>query len=459
MKFYKLGQALAVSNSNDILIAEDINKSGSKVFYVNNIFELDKLYDSIQNKHWYETLKENCPTRLFLDIESETDVVDIRSLVEFINNRLLDFLKCKDSMLKPVFEVLDSSSDEKSSYHVICTNVYFANVYHCGAFVRRVICAMIEQKMRYSDIDASVYTKNRMFRIKGSTKFGSQRILKHNKSWTSLLVQYPQPFSLDVFTCSEIDNTIPCSTSSHPEELFQLDPNSYNGWTTKIIKRASEKLSNSTDCQLLTPVFDWLDHSCDAQLQKNNQTITSNGKLFVSSHSRYCRIKNGQHRGNHVWFSIDLNRRIVYQCCYDAVCQEKQCFLPNSDETRTGKKVISVPSDCWSLWDQEWDKDEPYISNNKSTVKREARKTSNSNKLNSYQGRDHNVYYENDGRNGKAYNYATETPAKAWVVAQWLHSREKGHVLSEISNKYCDQAILGTQNKALHWFISDALRF
>jgi len=138
---------------------------------------------------------------------------------------------------------------------------------------------------------------------------------------------------------------------------------------------------------------------------------------------------------------------------------KKQCFLPNSEETLTGKKVISVPSDCWSLWDQEWDKHEPYISNNKSTVNREARKTSNSNKLNSYQGRDHNVYYENDGRNGKAYNYATETPAKAWVVAQFLLARQRGQPLSDLANKYCDQALAGTTNKALQWLISDGLNF
>jgi|TARA_B110000208_G_C11782142_1_gene434272 hypothetical protein len=73
-------------------------------------------------------------------------------------------------------------------------------------------------------------------------------------------------------------------------------------------------------------------------------------------------------------------------------------------------------------------------------------------KLLSYQGQNPKFEY-GDCRIGKELKSEVQTPS-AWVVGQWLLARKQGRVLSEIANRYCDQAIAGTQNKALQWLIS-----
>tara|TARA_B110000879_G_scaffold135873_1_gene177602 strand:- start:99 stop:404 length:306 start_codon:yes stop_codon:yes gene_type:complete len=74
--------------------------------------------------------------------------------------------------------------------------------------------------------------------------------------------------------------------------------------------------------------------------------------------------------------------------------------------------------------------------------------------LTSYQGRDPKVEYGGDGLFGKQVVQPAKTAPTAWVVGQWLLARKKGQPLSDIANKYCDQALAGTTNKALKWLIS-----
>jgi hypothetical protein len=314
----------------------------------------------MRKKHWYETLQEKRQSRLFLDIESESSVVDIKWLVGYISDRLQEFLRGKGSTIVPVFEILDSSSSAKSSFHVVCTNVFFENVYYVGAFVRRVICIMIKFDIDYSAIDESVYTKNRMFRINGSTKFGSERRLKHAFPWTSLLVQSQNPTD-EVFTCKEIDQTTPCSTSLKTADLFEFDKVE-KMWITKKIRYAGAENGTLTECTLLTTIFDWLDKNVCADIQRYDISLKPGGEILVSSGSRRCQIQNREHKSNHIWFKININRRTVFQHCYDADCQKIKSFLSeNSDKMSTGCKLIHVPTICWDLWNNEWNATVPLI--------------------------------------------------------------------------------------------------
>ena len=77
----------------------------------------------------------------------------------------------------------------------------------------------------------------------------------------------------------------------------------------------------------------------------------------------------------------------------------------------------------------------------------------------SYQGRDPKIFYAGDSRKGKQLNYKLDTAPTAWVVGQWLLARKRGQPLSSIANKYCDQAMAGTTNKALQWLITYGLNF
>lgn len=77
----------------------------------------------------------------------------------------------------------------------------------------------------------------------------------------------------------------------------------------------------------------------------------------------------------------------------------------------------------------------------------------------SYQGRDPKIFYAGDSRKGKQPVQTVKTAPTAWVVGQWLLARKRGQPLSSIANKYCDQAMAGTTNKALQWLITYGLKF
>ena len=329
MKSHKtLHLALANVKTSEIVIAQDISASGQKIFLKGAQTELESYYDELEKKHWYECLMDNRPSRIFLDVES-LNYVDIEQIVDV----------CKQAIqlkfgIQADMAIIDSCSDKKFSWHVLCTNLYLKNVFHVGAFVRRLVLSMAGHPYRDA-IDTAVYTKNRMFRIVGSSKFGSTRILKHPScSWTQLLVQSA---NAEYQECNEIDESSPSSTSLHPDKMFHQER---GVWKRRGHQRSALSTAHET-CPMLNPILDWLDRHRSAQTCRHNCSFTKNGHYFVSTRSRKCCIAKREHRGNNIWFDIDTNQQTVYQRCYDQDCSG-QAFQ------------VAVPPEQWSLWNRTW---------------------------------------------------------------------------------------------------------
>lgn len=337
--FRSLREALHAVQATQIVVAEDVSASGQKRFRVGAVDVLSRRYTALSTPHWYECLVENKPSRLFLDVES-TEVVDIGVIVAWFETAVQTHCGRPGH-----FEIMDSSSSQKSSWHVVCTNVYLQNVYHVGAFVRRTVLSMIHSgdetlAANAPAIDTAVYTKNRMFRVKGSTKYGSSRVLKHPLPWSKLLVQSPQPTEA-VVTCLEIDGSEPVSTSAAPSALFQYDegrqqwfsagPNNYSQQTTKV----------STSCPLLCPILDWLDQNKNARILRHKLSMTDTGYYIVPARSTICEIAGRTHKGCAIWFKINTTNQTVRQRCLDSECGYKSRF-------------VSVPPRVWDLWNTAW---------------------------------------------------------------------------------------------------------
>ncbi len=335
--FRTLREALQNRDDSDIVVAEDISSTGQKHFIVGKTEKLNVVYSKLSHRHWYECLVENKASRLFLDIES-TQTVNIHKIVKFFYNVVRVMYN-----IDGTFEVIDSCNQEKYSWHVICTNLYFRNIYHVGAFVRRAVLAMDmssddSAKDCIHAIDTAVYTKNRMFRVNGSTKYGSSRQLKHRLPWSSLLVQSPP--ANEIQDCLEIDSSTPVSTSASPFSLFRYEQCT-NTWHAreKMQRRANTKVD--TYCPLLGPILDWLDSTLDTKIQRHKLSMTSHGIYIVPTNSTNCAIAKRCHRGNNIWLSINIHRKIVNQKCHDEECVYK-C------------SPISVPNELWNLWDTTW---------------------------------------------------------------------------------------------------------
>ena len=294
------------------------------------------MYADIAQPHWYECLLENRPSRIFLDIESFVPV-DLDSLLVSLRESIVHKFN-----VEPNIEVLDSCSATKFSWHIICTNVFLKNVYHVGAFVRRFWLAT-----EIDAIDTAVYTKNRMFRICGSTKFGSTRILKSKKPWYDLLVQSSTDFN---YECLEIDQSEPVSTSAHPSQLFF----EHGGEWKRISTSTSTDVPVQTHCPMLEPVLKYINDNCGGNVYRHKTSMTSGGFVMVSTKSKECAIAGRCHKGNNIWFGIDCIRRKIYQKCHDAECKGK-------------RHEILVPNHLWHSWNDQWS---AYLStqNNENTL-------------------------------------------------------------------------------------------
>lgn len=327
--FKTLQAALTKLVDDDVIFARDISASGKKVFFVGSLTQAIEVYRQTQDKHWYECLLEGRPSRLFLDIESENKL-DITALVDVFKATL--FHKYS---VQPEFTVLTSCSAKKTSYHVIA-DIFFKNVYHVGAFVRRTLLFALDDVPEMQSVDTAVYTKNRMFRVLGSRKFGSSRVLTHpTKEMHECLVQSPRT-NAQIYECLEMDQTEPISTSLAPSDMFYMGQD--NQWHRITPVHSFE--SETVTCPLVSPVLDELDRTLNAKTCRHNMRLSPSGHYLVSTRSKQCQIAGRTHRGNNIWFMLDLNRRIVYQKCYDASCQGKA-------------HVVSLPH-AWERWTSAW---------------------------------------------------------------------------------------------------------
>lgn len=325
-----LHSALAQMRVDSVVFARDVTASGKKMFFVGQLDQATQVYKQTADKHWYECLLENRATRLFLDVESEGEI-NIDAIVDAFKLTVLHKYN-----VEPEFTVLTSCSPQKASYHVVA-DILFKNVYHVGAFVRRTLLFANESVPDLRAVDTAVYTKNRMFRVLGSRKFGSSRVLTHpTKQMCECLVQCPQP-SVPVYDCLEIDRTEPVSTSMAPLTMFYMAED--GEWYRNTPVTAS-RTSETVNCPLVTPVLDELDRTLNAKTCRHNMRLSPSGHYLVSTRSKQCQIAGRAHRGNNIWFMLDLNRRIVYQKCYDASCQAKA-------------HVVSVPH-AWERWTSAW---------------------------------------------------------------------------------------------------------
>lgn len=333
----------AIGQKTDYVFAEDVSATGKKQFHTGTIAELQTIVSNRSTRHFYECLMEHRASRLFLDVDS-TSSLDIHELVELLRAGIV----AKFKQHEPNIQILDSSGPNKYSWHIIVTNVILKNVYHVGAFVRRLVLYMADSPL-VAAIDTAVYTRNRMFRLEGSSKMGSSRVLRSLSEvpWWELLVQVSCAHPL---ICLEIDETEPVSTSQKPHNLFTDNGN--GTWSPKTQRTHGGFLMDRNP--LLTPILDWLDKYEQAKIIRHKIKLLETGYYVVPANSRKCYIANRTHKGNAIWYMIDLTEKKIYQRCLDDDCGKR-------------RHLMNVPAEVWHKWSDAWMSVEPP-SNNQNTL-------------------------------------------------------------------------------------------
>ncbi len=283
------------------------------------------------DRHFYEMLRPDAPSHLYLDIEYEKacnpTLGDVIPRVDRVIRRGLDVLYDIDKV--DAIE-LDASDSHKFSRHLIYRvrdGRMFKNPFHCGRFLRRLIFpeAVLSSGGSTEVVDRGVYTKWRAFRCAGSSKMRAPErpLLPHRpRSVTFLdtLIQRGDPSSL--LTCLEKDGTEPQSgmgpkagkrkrgddedDGSHPETSFNL-PESF--------------------CRSLAAEIEAVWSSGAVSVANYNRTEQS---IFFSSDSRWCAQKGDEHSKNHVYFVADLARGVWRQGCHNRSRESCYRFDPDA---------------------------------------------------------------------------------------------------------------------------------
>jgi len=181
-----------VCRTGQKIYAQCVTKTGSKRFFAATY---DEMWTRMQaGPRNYSEVVKDAPCHLFFDFD-EGDVHAARAQIEPFLNKLLD-----EFNLDYTHVLLDSSNNTKQSLHVvtICNKFLVGSPTQIPYF----LCALKikDDDIDLSTIDCTIYTRNRCFRMLGSSKFGSKRMLKGKwtkQHWVNTLVQ--PDVALEVF--------------------------------------------------------------------------------------------------------------------------------------------------------------------------------------------------------------------------------------------------------------------
>lgn len=158
----------------------------------------------LRNSHsspvFYEVIRQSHAAKLYLDLEFQSEP-NREASGDVMTNAVISTCFALAGVTNPRWSgtshnddngedvvVLDSTTEKKFSRHLTFTKIEFHDNVQMGEFVSRVVCDMIEKDrnnmMVFKDgskatnveqvpfVDLGVYTRNRCFRLIGSSKFG-----------------------------------------------------------------------------------------------------------------------------------------------------------------------------------------------------------------------------------------------------------------------------------------------
>ena len=245
----------------------------------------DAMWEHMQPlPRYYSEVVQDAPCHLFFDLD-DGDVHATWARMEPLVNRVLDAFGITYHHV-----VLDASQGDKKSLHVITRGNKFvlSSPIQGKQFVQHLE-SIFDVDL---ELDTSIYTRNRCFRMLGSTKFGSTRVLRgawNKEFWLQTLVQ--------------------------PTSDLQVVP-----WMPKHVPRSLHEGTDMPDC-----VRDVLDHVGAVKRLRMPMSWTWTGQLS----KRVCKIANRVHHSNNNYYVFHLDRGSICAKCH--AC-EGRWKLPVPDE-------------------------------------------------------------------------------------------------------------------------------
>lgn len=384
----------------------EISSDGRRRFITASIRAFWRQYSRILRRgpdgiqaHFYEIIREQHAAKLYLDLEFKREFNShlkgetANGMTELVIDecfRLANIQRDDKEVL-----VLDSTNEKKFSRHVIFGSLIFHNNLEMGPFMHQVVNNIVQENqdkmLVYCDlkrevdrmpfVDLGVYTRNRCFRLVGSSKFGKTSRLRFATDPPSGIVRVSRAQFYRSLVCN-------ISTASAPgHDLTKLNllgqPTRGNGLTysktfgTKRVKINNDLVTTpSSPFQLLdeyvmsivggcggaiysVTVFGNVGHEDkddqedqgttrkdDEELVKgfgwtmSEKENSSSGSVDVDKYHnvnnyggddivmytikgsyKYCARIGRHHKSNNVIFIARLTDRTMFQKCFDPDCK------------------------------------------------------------------------------------------------------------------------------------------
>jgi len=172
--------------TNEILIAEEVNKNGAKNFQIVDVAKLIRFFrDCIIKKQplfFHEVLLYEKRTFFFVDVDLKYNNyknMSVKKLNAICNDALILFKRVIQKRTQKTINWIEESStyEKKFSVHLKSRDLCFSNNINLGLFVVEILKDLLEKKFDqkrlflHKIIDLSVYDKNHTIRMLYNSKF------------------------------------------------------------------------------------------------------------------------------------------------------------------------------------------------------------------------------------------------------------------------------------------------
>eukprot|EP00930_Biecheleria_cincta_P047473 TRINITY_DN3291_c0_g1_i1.p1 TRINITY_DN3291_c0_g1~~TRINITY_DN3291_c0_g1_i1.p1 ORF type:complete len:506 (+),score=76.31 TRINITY_DN3291_c0_g1_i1:52-1518(+) len=328
------------SSSQIGIFAEEVSSQGQRRFFVNTYAGFAaNLSLRPPGSHFYEVIAENRPCWLYFDLEFcklANPYLDPKAVMAQFRATLSDF--CAESGIQfdeSTAVYFDSSTEKKFSSHVIVRRLAFENNRKAGKFVEMMIS--FSRRMRRRDsrrdlmfvrrdlddieatssvIDASVYSKNRCFRLLWQSKFGKTAVLRLQDGGSEVQASDPPAAQLLRTLASFVPESTPFvehrfipSDLKH-EPRRNVLPAELHSQLTQILKWLMKFWDDMRSVEK--------GNCCHAPTSFYDVTKRKDAEYRVSLYNnRYCCQRGRSHKSHEIWFSINVSQGLLRQHCFD----------------------------------------------------------------------------------------------------------------------------------------------
>ena len=385
-----------------------------------------------RSRHYYELIPEGTPCRLYFDLEFAKEINHITPdetealMTDFIDELCIEFQITYDiSLSRSCIVDLDSSTDKKFSRHLIIhlpNGEIFADAFSAGLFVKRFVGRLAEEqstgalerrratlakhlfvnkrapksvdpeflksghtaecvidasprhgfnnKELACFVDLGVYTRNRLFRLMGSTKFGHEpsaalRIANANRFCFPAGFDNTK-FYLPIRTANISSSSFTLSGGPKSKHSQDSDHDAFRAsldWEMHARALALTLVVPTDTSESNAPILMEPDNGCQYLVNPKVSFISNRRKLpcqtcygaspiqtldnfilrlstrggiqgrirawsmeggqlsYQMSDNRWCENIGRAHKSNNVIWNVNLKCRTYWQTCYDTECR------------------------------------------------------------------------------------------------------------------------------------------